>query len=217
MIDEVMNSNALDGAEMERLHDHIVQNTKLFKADDSASPVIMYVVKYYGSKVWTPSLITKLAAYGANLNGVPSETGLGALHMAVLNQYKSLVELLLESKADPNIASRKNQTPLHFACMQGNYDIVKLLVVHGANVNAPDIERAAPMHFVAGHSNTIEMPSPFKALNKTNRREHAKYLDQVKMRKEIIDLLIEKGPIFNLLILKKILPIILRALSSICI
>ncbi|XP_063302919.1 ankyrin repeat, SAM and basic leucine zipper domain-containing protein 1 [Pelobates fuscus] len=48
------------------------------------------------------------------------------------------VELLLSRNADPNVACRKQMTPLMFAAKEGNCQVVTLLIGHGANINAQD-------------------------------------------------------------------------------
>ncbi|XP_053320250.1 ankyrin repeat, SAM and basic leucine zipper domain-containing protein 1 [Spea bombifrons] len=48
------------------------------------------------------------------------------------------VELLLSRNADPNVACRKQMTPLMFAAREGHSQVVALLFARGADINAQD-------------------------------------------------------------------------------
>lgn len=52
---------------------------------------------------------------------------------------KSVIKLLLEHKADPNIEGLGGETPLLFAASQGQSNIVDQLLNHGANINHTDL------------------------------------------------------------------------------
>lgn len=60
------------------------------------------------------------------------------LMAAVFKDQLVLVEILLEMKADPNIADPNGTTPLHYAIMNRNEALVKLLVDAHADVNVKD-------------------------------------------------------------------------------
>jgi ankyrin repeat protein len=64
---------------------------------------------------------------------LPGHTGLRtALHFG--SRHESMVRLLLERGADPNIRDEgDNACPLHFAAERGDLPIVKLLIAHGAD------------------------------------------------------------------------------------
>jgi ankyrin repeat protein len=62
-----------------------------------------------------------------------------ALHFGV--QHASIVRLLLERGADPNIRDEgDNAFPLHFAAERGDLEVVKLLVEHGAQTSAGEVD-----------------------------------------------------------------------------
>ncbi|XP_013402461.1 ankyrin-3-like [Lingula anatina] len=67
-----------------------------------------------------------------------SHEDLTPLHHAVLEQYPSVVEKLLELGAATDVRDAYKLTPLHLACMRGNREIVKLLVEAGADTKAAD-------------------------------------------------------------------------------
>ncbi|KAE8615912.1 hypothetical protein XENTR_v10008662 [Xenopus tropicalis] len=48
------------------------------------------------------------------------------------------VDLLLSRNADPNIACRKQMTPIMYSAREGHLQVVSLLVAHGADINAQD-------------------------------------------------------------------------------
>ncbi len=57
-----------------------------------------------------------------------------ALHYASKSGNQTLVELLLDNKADPNIQSVSAKlSPLHEACIFGHPETIRMLVKHGAN------------------------------------------------------------------------------------
>ncbi|MFB9324515.1 ankyrin repeat domain-containing protein [Paenibacillus aurantiacus] len=84
-----------------------------------------------------------LLAYGAEVNAVshsriayiPSNT---ALHAAIAGERDAaVIELLLMSKADPNVFDSNGHTSLHTAAFHADStDLIQLLVEHGADVHA---------------------------------------------------------------------------------
>jgi len=87
-----------------------------------------------------------------------STDGFTLLGLAAYFGYFSLVKLLLEKGADPNIPSN-NQfkvAPIHSACSISNYEIAELLLKNGANVNAKQLQDYTPLHSAA-HNGKIEL------------------------------------------------------------
>jgi ankyrin repeat protein len=77
------------------------------------------------------------------------------LHLAAYQGNVGMAKLLLEHKADPNIASNENQTPLSWATVNGNTEIVKLLLEYQADPNiADDDDNWTPLHLAASNGNT---------------------------------------------------------------
>lgn len=71
---------------------------------------------------------------------------------AYLAASKNAIEtlyVLLNQKADPNIANALGQTPLHMACLNGNAVCVSLLLAAGAKVNKGDRLKRTPIHYLA--------------------------------------------------------------------
>lgn len=61
--------------------------------------------------------------------------GVTPLHVACERGNSDIVNLLLQSGADPNAERESKLTPLQLACFHGNAKIAELLIAHGANVN----------------------------------------------------------------------------------
>ena len=66
---------------------------------------------------------------------VPGHYGDTALHLAAANGHVSVVELLLEHRADHSIQNQYGQTPLFFASAHGHADVASCLIVAGADMH----------------------------------------------------------------------------------
>ncbi|GLV36667.1 Ankyrin [Carabus blaptoides fortunei] len=58
-----------------------------------------------------------------------------------------IIQLLIQSGADTNIANADGIMPLHAACKTHKIDIIELLLAHGANINAQDSVLYTPLHY----------------------------------------------------------------------
>ncbi|MEQ9404637.1 MAG: ankyrin repeat domain-containing protein [Cyclobacteriaceae bacterium] len=93
-----------------------------------------------------------------NLLNSFSTDGFTILGLATFFGHLSLVEILIQKGADPNI-SANNQfrvTPLHSACAISNYEIADILLKHGADVNARQMSGVTPLHSAA-HNGQFEI------------------------------------------------------------
>jgi ankyrin repeat protein len=89
-------------------------------------------------------------------HGAKDENGGMPLYLAVANNHKDVVELLLTSNADVNAKGFLGQMPLDAV---GQKDIAELLLAHGAEVNAKDNQGKTPLFWAAfdGHKNVVEV------------------------------------------------------------
>jgi ankyrin repeat protein len=83
----------------------------------------------------------KLAAF-VNLY---DKDGWASLHSAGLNGHIKVVQALLESGADIDIANDNGDTCLHLAALRGYKAIVKLLLDRGADINVLNNSGKTPL------------------------------------------------------------------------
>ncbi|XP_071572549.1 uncharacterized protein [Temnothorax nylanderi] len=84
-----------------------------------------------------------------------------SLHYAAWKGYDSIVNILLQNKADPNAVGNKGFTPLHYAAKISHLKVVKLLLSNGAVYNAVSDDGKTPSDFTVNKSIT----SLFKLLS----------------------------------------------------
>ena len=85
-----------------------------------------------------------------------STDGFTALGLASFFGHISLMKLLLERRANPNIASNNpyRVAPIHSACANSHFEIAELLIIHGADVNARQMQGVTPLHSAAHNGQT---------------------------------------------------------------
>lgn len=81
-----------------------------------------------------------------NLKEFKDANGTFPLSMAVRNNDKDIVELLLAHDADSDRKTPEDLTPLFFAVLDGNREIVEALLQHKANPNAKTKSSWTPLH-----------------------------------------------------------------------
>ncbi len=87
-----------------------------------------------------------------------STDGFTLMGLATYFGHFSMVKLLLEKGANPNIPSNNKfkVAPIHSACSISNYAITELLIKNGANVNSKQLQDYTPLHS-AVHNGKIEL------------------------------------------------------------
>lgn len=83
---------------------------------------------------------------GYNVNAIEQKTGWTPLHSAVSSGHISIVELLINNRANVNTTSNAGFTPLHIAVDQGNVSIVEFLISKEADVNATNAAGLTPLN-----------------------------------------------------------------------
>ncbi len=100
--------------------------------------------------------------------------GVTALHEAAENGHHSIVELLLQHKANPNANDVEGYTPLIRGAQGGHLEVVRLLLNHGAQVEQKVGWGMTALHWAAenGHHSTVELLLQHKAdPNATDAKE----------------------------------------------
>ena len=82
-----------------------------------------------------------------------------ALHKAIKNGHKHIVQLLLAKGASIEVTNCYNETPLHYAASKGCTSIVELLLSKGASVEARGDDGDTPLHDAAkrGHTGIVKL------------------------------------------------------------
>ncbi len=70
-----------------------------------------------------------------------------ALHIATIEGYYDIVDLLLKYRAEVDSRADEDDTPLHWAARHGHVDIARLLVENGADLEARGTNQFTPLHW----------------------------------------------------------------------
>jgi ankyrin repeat protein len=105
--------------------------------------------------------LEKLLLEDLNRNELNSQDLLGRtpIFLACDQGNKKIVQLLIQSKANINIADNNRWTPLHSACHKGHKEIVQKLIESEARVNKVSNNGSTPLHLAAqkGHEKIVEL------------------------------------------------------------
>ena len=125
----------------------------------------------YGREGFLKYLLGRMSKYDINIQGVRRNAAL-SFAVAAMSQDLTIVNMLLEAGADPNIANERGEIPLMQACQLGNLDAVKLLIENGANVDACDNDNRSTLFFTTNFDVAkflIEKGATLFARDKQNR------------------------------------------------
>lgn len=130
--------NEVENLSMDEKNDLIMnelRNQKLFELCSSKKKLDLDLIKKFIEK-------------GADQNFKTSKGGYTPLHEAAHSQKIEVVQILLQSKANPNILNDDKRPPLRWAAYYGNMEIGKELLDCGAGstLNAGDYEGWTPLH-----------------------------------------------------------------------
>lgn len=102
---------------------------------------------------WT-AIVAKLMDHGFwPVEPYLNRPGQVILHLAACLGHTDMVELLLDSGADPNMYDRLEGTPLIIAAATKNVDVMKLLLSRSANASCQDSNGCTALHYVARSDN----------------------------------------------------------------
>jgi ankyrin repeat protein len=113
--------------------------------------------------------LTRIGA-GVELDARDS-TGTTALHWAVYNNAREIIDALLEAGADPNIGNRYGSTPMAEAAVGGDVEVIRALLAAGADVESPNVEGQTALMIVARTENIAAAEALLAAGADVNARE----------------------------------------------
>jgi ankyrin repeat protein len=122
------------------------------------------------------------------------------LHHAIDAENLEAASLLIKMGADINAVNFKKETPLHIAADKGNAAAVKLLLKHGADPTRREMRDRIPLYLACNWGNDLDtvrlLIDAGSDVNDKNSRGEIVLISTLSYgKKEIIDLLIDRGAI----------------------
>ena len=110
-----------------------------------------------------------------------NKEGYSLLHISIMKQNISMLNKLLQLKANPNIKTKnKKQTPLHFAYIYGkdkSKEIIKILISYKADENILDIYNKKPIDYLNNQKENINNNS--NSIHRTFKKIDNKILGDI--------------------------------------
>ena len=97
---------------------------------------------------------------GVEVDRTTKNEGTTPLIQAAAQRFPEVAEILLQHRADANLARNDGVTPLYFAAFNGSVEVAQLLLVHGAEVNQTNNKnKSTPLHAAAefGHVTVVHL------------------------------------------------------------
>lgn len=93
----------------------------------------------------------------ADMNPPRNDDSKTPLHLAALNGYENICEIILnfDEVKEKNPKDNKGVTPLHLAAYNGHTEICKLFFHHVQEKNPADSKGSTPLHYAAGKGHLI--------------------------------------------------------------
>eukprot|EP00420_Gonyaulax_spinifera_P022058 CAMPEP_0197893298 /NCGR_PEP_ID=MMETSP1439-20131203/32683_1 /TAXON_ID=66791 /ORGANISM="Gonyaulax spinifera, Strain CCMP409" /LENGTH=328 /DNA_ID=CAMNT_0043513561 /DNA_START=101 /DNA_END=1085 /DNA_ORIENTATION=- len=104
---------------------------------------------FYYIQAGDPDMMHLMFNLGASVDAVDPKTGYTMVFDAVMRGYITIVYLLLERGASPNVNDTAGLTPIWYASQRGQYDMVKLLLEYNASTTARDYRNYSPLSLAA--------------------------------------------------------------------
>ncbi|KAF0531633.1 serine/threonine-protein phosphatase 6 regulatory ankyrin repeat subunit B-like [Gigaspora margarita] len=127
----------------------MIKHVLHFAALDGRENIITYLLKKYGT-------------YYVN---VADDDGKTTLHLSAENGHETIVDILMNYKANISNKDKSHKTALHLAAIKGHTAIVKRLINNKAKVDAIDKDKRTPLFYAAesGNEKTIDVLIKHKA------------------------------------------------------
>jgi len=190
---------------LERQHiDHVLHLATALGDCDAVKLVL-------GAHASEVNLLTKVGHCSCNgpnheCGNTTQRSGFSALYLAIRQKNQTMVELLLNSGANPSTSYGDNFTPLHAAAEWGNKEVVEVLLNKGAEIDAPyssgeDDCGYTPLHVAAeqGHEDIVVLLLERGAQQSAECRhiDHSKwppiYFAVLRGHEGVVRILLEKG------------------------
>jgi len=144
--------------------------------------------------------LKRILSENPSLVNSPDKDQMTPLHHAVDAGKLEAASLLIKMSADVNAVNFKKETPLHMAAYKGNADAVKLLLKHGADPTRREMRDRIPLYLACNWGNDLEtvrllIDAGSDVNDKNSRGEIVLISTLFYGKKEIIDLLIDRGAI----------------------
>ena len=96
---------------------------------------------------------------GVEVDRARTDYGTTPLIQAAAQSFPGVAEILLQHRADANLARTDGDTPLYKAAQKGSVEVTQLLLVHGAEVNQANKKKQTPLHTAAdfGHVDIVRL------------------------------------------------------------
>ena len=99
--------------------------------------------------------IAKILAteYPKDVNSQSFDGASAPLHLALMNGYGDLAQMLVERGADVSVQDKRGMTPLHWASHSGSVDVALMLVERGADISAQAQDGRTPLLWTLHYGN----------------------------------------------------------------